>query len=67
MFCLFGLPIAYFSIYFSFNDPKDSTFETRVKALANSEKIKMDDELYGYLKKHFTNFSCIHKEANSNS
>lgn len=62
VFYLFGLPIAYFSIYLSFNDPKDGSFETRVKALTNSDIIKMDDELYSYLKKHFTNFLAFTKK-----
>lgn len=62
LFYFLGLPIAYFSILLSMADPKDSTFETRVKALTNSDNVFIDDELYGYLKDHFTTFLAFTKK-----
>lgn len=60
---IFALVVSCITVMSTINDPKDGEFNTRVKALANSDKIDMDDRLYEYLKQHLSQSLAFNKTA----
>lgn len=62
IFLILGFSASIISTLVSLNNPEESSFETRLKTLTNSDKINIDDQLYGFLKKNITNFLAFNKK-----
>jgi hypothetical protein len=61
IFIVLGLSASIVSTLLSTKEPEENSFETRLKALANSENISIDDRLYLFLKKNVSIFLAYNK------
>lgn len=62
IFIILGFLASIVSTLVGLNNPEDNSFETRLKTLANSQKIIIDDQLYNFLKKNISNFLAFNKK-----
>jgi|GEM_PF-2979249 len=60
---IFGLLISYITVLSTLNDPRDEPFDSRVRALVNSDKVELDEQLCDYLKDHIPKSLAYNRTA----